>query len=324
MVSSTLTFKPIPADFSINLFESLVAYRPRQLQPALKKVVKEVGVVVIDRELHQLVSETALNHISSLGLRGELLFPVPSILKRSPSLIGYYRMLLGISKKEFSQPDRLGYSAWIRAEEKDKISDQLIQNLEKFCTALIEPLSKLLVEMGTFDSQDLSDLTLLTLGPSLQGGRNNDIGSIAATEVFRLLKSLVTLWIKDNTENTFSFKTPGGRTFAVKASGDPDIAVDEIKDKRPLPFLAIEIKGGADASNAHNRAGEAEKSHIKARGKGYRERWTIIRMSGSSRPTIQRETPTSTSIFETKEILGQSGPDWDNFKKKLKKLIGEN
>ena len=27
----------------------------------------------------------------------------------------------------------------------------------------------------------------------------------------------------------------------------------------------MEIKGGSDISNAHNRVGEAEKSHIKAR-----------------------------------------------------------
>ena len=40
------------------------------------------------------------------------------------------------------------------------------------------------------------------------------------------------------------------------------------------------IKGGTDKSNAHNRAGEAEKSHQKARQQDFRECWTLIYKKG--------------------------------------------
>src|SRR5450759_4837824 len=45
--------------------------------------------------------------------------------------------------------------------------------LEQFCTTLIEPLTDLVYAMNRFEDRDLSDLALLTLGPTLQGGRNN-------------------------------------------------------------------------------------------------------------------------------------------------------
>ena len=45
---------------------------------------------------------------------------------------------------------------------------------------------------------------------------------------------------------------------------DPDIRIQEEFEPGQLRNkVAIEIKGGTDISNAHNRAGEAEKSHQK-------------------------------------------------------------
>ena len=42
--------------------------------------------------------------------------------------------------------------------------------------------------------------------------------------------------------------------------------------------IAIEIKGGTDVSNLHNRLGEAEKSHQNARLLGFTQFWTIINL----------------------------------------------
>lgn len=92
-------FAPIPSDKPIDLYEALVAARRLQLQPALGHAVSEVGVQTIDEELRALVPAEALNHLARLGMRGERVFSVPSILEHAPPLIGYYRMLLGVSKK---------------------------------------------------------------------------------------------------------------------------------------------------------------------------------------------------------------------------------
>jgi uncharacterized membrane protein YiaA len=35
------------------------------------------------------------------GLRGELVYPVPYLFANNPFLLGYYRLLLGFSQKEF-------------------------------------------------------------------------------------------------------------------------------------------------------------------------------------------------------------------------------
>jgi len=40
--------------------------------------------------------------------------------------------------------------------------------------------------------------------------------------------------------------------------------------------ISIEVKGGTDYSNIHNRLGEAEKTHQNAKAAGFTEFWTVI------------------------------------------------
>ena len=54
-------------------------------------------------------------------------------------------------------------------------------------------------------------------------------------------------------------------------SHDPDVCVLEQVENRTHNKVAFEVKGGTDDSNAHNRAGEAEKSHLKAKRKGFKD-----------------------------------------------------
>lgn len=42
-----------------------------------------------------------LSLLASKGLRGEIVFATPIILKSNPYLLGYYRLLLGYSQKYF-------------------------------------------------------------------------------------------------------------------------------------------------------------------------------------------------------------------------------
>ncbi len=226
-------------------------------------------------------------------------------------------MLLGISKKEFSQANRLGYGPWVNAEETGRISPRLILLLDPFCQALINPLAQAVVAIGQFTDRDLSDITLLTLGSTLQGGRNNTIGSQAASGVLTAIRRLLTTWITFETDKMLHLKIPSGDEIEISVGSDPDIQINRGLGTSSTPLIAIEIKGGGDVSNAHNRAGEAEKSQIKAEMQGYQHRWTIIRMQGVDRALIQSETPSSTMIFEAAEILDQDGIDWVNFKQSL-------
>lgn len=317
-----LQFTPIPPDKSIDLYRNLVVARGLQLQPALGRAVSEVGVATIDAELRDFVPLEALNHVAGLGLRGERVFPVPSILEHAPPLIGYYRMLLGVSKKEFSQPNKLGYSPWLSAEERGVIPDRLLPFLPRLCEALIEPLAEVVYAMDVFDDRDLSDLTLLTLGSTLQGGRNNVIGSRASKMVFEAMKTLVT-HATVTSEGRVEFESRAGDRFVLEEGSDPDVRLDTIATSgEKVPVIAIEIKGGEDASNAYNRAGEAEKSHIKAGRGGFRHRWTVMVMRGLNRDRLRRATPSSTELFEAEEIMSGTGADWDEFTRKFAAIIG--
>jgi hypothetical protein len=63
------SFQPLPANKAIDLYNALVVARRLQLHPALATVVREIGVTIIDTELHRLVPPEALNHVGALGLR---------------------------------------------------------------------------------------------------------------------------------------------------------------------------------------------------------------------------------------------------------------
>jgi hypothetical protein len=312
--------KPLTADLAIDLYQALVVARRSQLHPALSVAVHEVGVTRIDPELARLVPGDVLNHVASLGLRGERVFPIPSILTHSPLLIGYYRMLLGLSKKEFGS--KRGYARWVTAEEVGVLRADLAASLDQFCAALIEPLVDLVAAVDVFDDRDLSDLALLTLGPTLQGGRNNVTGKGAAEAVFISIQSAVQPWITFSSLRVVRFSTPSGLPFELVAASDPDIRLGAGTGNAGTPLVAIEIKGGGDRSNAHNRAGEAEKSQIKARLAGYRHRWLVMVLGGVPRETLRQETPSTTKIFDADHIMHRSGPDWKAFRRDLERIIG--
>lgn len=180
--------RQLSADLGIELYENLIEARRLYLHPALSEAIKNISVIEIDHELHRLVPPNLLNDLARLGLRGELVFPVPSVLKYAPSLLGYYRMLLGFSKKEFI---KRGFGSWVKSEENNRLSAPNERDLEEHCSYLIQHLSTLVTAMGKFDERDLNDLALLTLGPTLQGGRNNVIGSNAEHQIFELIHTLI-------------------------------------------------------------------------------------------------------------------------------------
>ena len=126
-------------------------------------------------------------------------------------------------------------------------------------------------------SASSDDLTLLTLGPQLRGGANVAIGAAAIVTVFGVIRAIVEPSIVAADQNKLELKNAAGRTVFIQFAPDPDIIIRE-----PLPsgtfrhIIAIEVKGGKDFSNYHNRLGEAEKSHQKARHRGYTECWMVV------------------------------------------------
>jgi len=110
---------------------------------------------------------------------------------------------------------------------------------------------------------------LLTLGPQLRGARNTELGKAATARTFALLKDIIHDSIVEETDDSITIVNSAGRGVLIRFSSDPDISITEHLESGDRKLVSIEIKGGTDYSNAHNRLGEAEKSHQKAKQDGF-------------------------------------------------------
>jgi XcyI restriction endonuclease len=108
----------------------------------------------------------------------------------------------------------------------------------------------------------------------------------------------------------------------VVLAADPDVRIEEEFGEERRPLVAIEIKGGTDRSNAHNRAGEAEKSHQKAKALGFRDRWTVIAKGGLDLSVLEAESPTTNSWFDTAHVLAREGEDWKELRTRIVGSVG--
>jgi hypothetical protein len=115
------------------------------------------------------------------------------------------------------------------------------------------------------------------------------------------------------------FTDSTGRTVEVHFGADPDVAIASVSGAsgQRTPMLAIEVKGGTDISNAHNRLGEAEKSHLKARAQGYTDLWTIVNVQGLSETARRRASPTTTAFFDLVDIVTRQGAPYEAFRDRL-------
>src|SRR5688572_19758329 len=138
--------------------------------------------------------------------------------------------------------------------------------LPVLCQALGAGLADLVRQMSpAITARDVAELPLLTLGAQLQGSNNNIIGKQAVLDAFLSIREIVKDHIVEEQETKVVLKNSAGRTVIIALAADPDVRIQEEFGARLQNKVAIEIKGGTDRSNAHNRAGEAEKSHQKAR-----------------------------------------------------------
>ena len=93
-------------------------------------------------------------------------------------------------------------------------------------------------------------------------------------------------------QTSIQIANAAGRRILIEFASDPDIVIHE--EMRPGVYrqlIAIEVKGGRDFSNIHNRIGEAEKSHQKARAAGFVECWTVVNVDKMDVETARRESP---------------------------------
>jgi len=300
----------------------LAAARRAYLIDALSETVAKLDIRTLDRQIAEIIPHEFINKLASAGLRAELLFPLPLVLAENPRLLTYYRLLLGFSQKAF-YGQGMGASAFKQMEDagtppKDSDLRALSEAMtERVCT-LVEGIG---IRRITRDLID--DLTLLTLGPQLRGSANVKKGSTSIRSVFELIHTLVRGALVGATEKKLEVRNAAGRKVLIEFSSDPDIVIREVIARNSFRnIIAIEVKGGTDYSNIHNRIGEAEKSHQKARKNGYTECWTIINVAKIDHAKAAQESPSTNRFYQLAEIIVDGTEAFVDFRNRVVALTG--
>lgn len=315
---------PLP-HLQINFAFALEKIRGVYLQSALLETVRAMDIAELDKQLAEYVPAKDIATLAGYGLRAELLFAVPSVLEENPYLLGYYRLLMGYSQKEFFGRDKgFGVGHFKSLEEKGNLTQRAATDLPDLCRAFCGAASALLA--GVAESLDvnrqlLDDLTLLTVGPQLRGGANNQRGSAGIVQVFKIIWEIVAHSGTKISESTIEVASATGRLVRIQFAPDPDIIIMEAMDGQHYRNVAaIEVKSGTDVSNIHNRIGEAEKSHQKARRRGFTECWTVINVPRLDLDKARSESPSTDRFYSLTDLSLRAGDDYDDFRRRVVSL----
>ena len=299
----------------------LAAARKQWFIDALSEALRRLDQNTIKAQAAQYIPCDVQMTLAAAGLRDEYVFPLPAVLHKKPSLVGYYRLLLGASQKSFYK-GATGMGKFRSMEEDATISKKQEELLPEFCTAMSKSLADLVRQIPGITDRDIRELPLLTFGAQLQGASNTEIGKKAMQDVFLSIAEIVGKNVTRRKPEELTIRNASGREVVITLGRDPDVSVCESVGGKTHYKVAIEVKGGTDVSNAHNRAGEAEKSHAKAKRKGFREFWTIISKKGLDMSKLQSESQTTTLWFDASEVLARQGRDWDEFRSRLVSEVG--
>jgi len=314
----------IPApELQIEFAVALAEIRKLLLQDALRETVRSLDIPTLDRELAALVPAHSLQQMAASSLRGELMFPTPSLLTANPRLLGYYRLLYGFSQKEFYAPRVAG--RFKSFETRGQSIPALVKELPALCRDLCETGAQLLTGIlgQPLAASLLDDLTLLTLGPQLRGGANVRRGSAGIVLVFNAIRDIVAAHILSADSRRITLKNAAGRIVLIEFAADPDIVVrEEVRKDHYRNIVAIEVKGGTDFSNIHNRIGEAEKSHQKAKLNGYVECWTVVNVDRIDMVMAAKESPTSNRFYRISSLAQAQGDEYRDFRDLVVAMTG--
>jgi len=311
-------------DAQIDFVAALAEIRRLYLQDALAETIKSLAVPAIDQELAIHVPAHSLTALATHGLRGEMVFPVPLILAANPRLLGYYRLLYGYSQKEFYN-SATGLGRFKSMEERGTIRKETIGDIPALASSLCEAGALLIAGIGTtrISATLLDDLTLLTLGPQLRGGANVRKGAAGIRTVFNAIHEIVVKSVAALASTRIEIKNATGRTVLIEFAPDPDIIIrEEMREGVYREIIAIEVKAGSDFSNIHNRIGEAEKSHQKAKANGYVECWTVVNVDKIDIVMAKKESPSTNRFYKISDLVAATGSDYQDFRDRVISLTG--
>ncbi len=306
---------PLPAR-QVYIHNFLVHARTTVLSTALRSAVSQIAPPHLAAEMNQHAPAAARQVLQGLGVRDDQVFAVPSVLRQDPRTLGYYRLLLGVSQKRFYGHGS-GLGPFKALEDRGVIRAAIDPDIPDLCTEMNQAMGDLVTSIN-MTPLDVDQLPLMTLGAQADGSWRTRIGQKATEDVFDALKNVIKARGIAYTDDAHSLTltNSAGRQVtialaAVALAADPDVVINETVNGQEMFKVAIEIKGGTDYSNAHNRAGEAEKSHLKAAKAGASDYWTVISTTGMTMSTLKTESPKTKQWFDLEEVLAGVGDGWD-------------
>lgn len=298
--------------------------RDKVLLSSLRSTVAKLSTADLDAELAKFAAAPALALLSGHGLRGETVFAVPLVLTASPYLIGYYRLLLGYSQKQF-YTSKTGASCLRTMEMKGVLTNKAAESLDDACTEFARVADMLVQGLGSkLSAQALPhELSLLTLGAQVRGGANNKRGSDGVKAVFAVFERMFENELEGSGERSLTICNAAGKLVEIELAADPDVMIKStMSDGQIRPVVAIEVKAGEDHSNIWNRVGEAEKSHVKARQAGINERWTIVNDPQAPNDKLKSMSPSTTRFYQLLELTDNKSEQFQDFRSRVRDMVG--
>jgi len=306
-------FQVLPAHSQIAFYYGLKVMRDQYLSIALDQTLKNLEPDAITRDIKEFVPKPARSLLATHAVREERLFCLPCVIHANPRLLGYYRLLYGISQKQFY--DQGPFGQFKHLEITGKVAVRVAPRIDALCLSLSGTAMQLVDGIDTVSQEIIHELQIMAIGAQLRGGANTLIGQEAAKQIKELITDAVRPHVIEDTDLAVVINNSSGRKVVIQIASDPDLTITEVLLSANRPLVAIEVKGGRDLSNVHNRIGEAEKSHQKARAAGFPECWTIInvRPDAVSLEVLARESPSSSRFFHLSRLLDISTTEYRDF-----------
>ena len=215
------------ASRQIAFHQLLVAARKTWLMDALSQALSVIDPRVLKNQLSTYVPADAQRILAAAGVRDEHVFPTPVVLEAKPTLVGYYRLLLGVPQKGFYTSSS-GMSQFKSMESRGMLSARQRAALPAFCQAMGEGLTDLIRQMSpTVTARDVTELPLLTIGAQFQGSNNNAIGKQATIDVFLAVGEIVKEYVTERQERTLRLVNASRRRVLIALASDPDVRIQE-------------------------------------------------------------------------------------------------
>jgi XcyI restriction endonuclease len=122
-IETKRSFKPPSASRQVGFHQLLVAARKKYFMDALKEALISLDQHFVKAQIATYIPADVQKLLATAGLRDEYVFPVPAVIEAKPTLIGYYRLLLGAPQKSFYKGST-GMSLFKRMEEMGTMSQK--------------------------------------------------------------------------------------------------------------------------------------------------------------------------------------------------------